>query len=343
MSLRTKTLTDDVLACSTAAGRLGDRYGHKRLFLFGFAWYSLWSVICGLSAYSTYVLLAVARGFQGIGPGIILPNALALIGKSYEAGRKKNLIFALFGASAPTGWVFGAVFSTLIAETAWWPWAFWIFAFVCALAVGAGSFVIPPDKTTSDAQDKETGNEEDSRHDLAHAGPKAHLPLDIPGMLSGMTGLILFNFAWSQAALTGWSSPYTYILLILSILILAAFTYVELHLATNPLVPLKALSADAAAALSCVACGWGSLGIWLYYLWRLMTDLRGYQPLAGAAQNSPVAVTGFIAAVLTGLLLAKMRPGWILLVSMLAFLVGLVLLATTPVRQTYWAATFVSV
>lgn len=69
---------------------------------------------------------------------------------------------------------------------------------------------------------------------------------------------------------------------------------------------------------------------------------RGQTVLLTAAQIVPTAISGAIAAIVTGHLIAMMQPGFIMLISMLAFLVGTVLLATMPVNQTYWAQTFVS-
>lgn len=46
-------------------GRFGDYFGHKRLFIVGLCWFSLWSMVAGVSNYSTYVLFVFARVFQG--------------------------------------------------------------------------------------------------------------------------------------------------------------------------------------------------------------------------------------------------------------------------------------
>lgn len=82
------------------AGRLGDMYGHKRIFLIGSIWFAVWSLIAGFSVYSGTILFSVCRGFQGIGPALMVPNAVAIAGRSFE-GQKKNIVFSLFGACAP--------------------------------------------------------------------------------------------------------------------------------------------------------------------------------------------------------------------------------------------------
>lgn len=91
-----------------------------------------------------------------------------------------------------------------------------------------------------------------------------------------------------------------------------------------------------------LACGWGSFGIWYYYSWQLFEVLRGASPLLGVAYNSPVVVSGLVASLMCGFLLGKINVSYIMLLAMLFFLTGQILIATVPVRQTYWAQTFVS-
>jgi MFS family permease len=74
------------------SGRLGDIFGWKRMFIIGFAWFALWSMVSGLAVYSNKVLFIFARVLAGIGPAITLPNGLALLGASYDAGPRKDMV-----------------------------------------------------------------------------------------------------------------------------------------------------------------------------------------------------------------------------------------------------------
>lgn len=85
----------------TSQGRLCDMHGHKRIFLSGTIWYGIWSLIAGFSVYSGEILFSVCRGLQGIWPALMVPNAPVVAGRSFQ-GKKKSLVFALFGASAPS-------------------------------------------------------------------------------------------------------------------------------------------------------------------------------------------------------------------------------------------------
>ena len=109
-----------------------------------------------------------------------------------------------------------------------------------------------------------------------------------------------------------------------------------------PLVPLKAFSPKVAFVLGCIALGWSSFGIWIFYFWQFLEVLRGISPRAAAAQVVPAGISGLCAAITTGFLLSRLHPGVIMGIALLAFCVGNILIATAPVSQSYWIQTFVS-
>lgn len=306
------------------AGRLGDMYGHKRVFLLGWAWFSLWSFISGFSCKSGVILFGVCRAFQGMGPALLVPNAIALIGRNFPLGVKRNTVFACFGAAGPTGAASGAIFAALIAELAWWPWCFWILSIVCACMLVISYLLIP--------------------EDVSYQERSADRPtFDYLGCITGVTGLILINFALNQAPLTGWDEPYIATLLGLGLLFLVAFIWVELYLTAHPLIPIRGLQIDAVFVLACIAAGWGSHGIWAYYLYLFLEHLRGHSALLTSAQTSPVAITGVLFAFSTVWLLRRIPVSYVMLIAMLFFAMGSILMATAPLHQTYWTQTFLSV
>ena len=305
------------------AGRWGDIFGHRNMFVIGFLWFSLWSLLAGISVYSTQIFFDICRAFQGIGPAILLPNAIAILGRTYPPGRRKDMIFSVFGATAPGGFVLGALFSSLFAQLSWWPWTFWTMSIVCFCFAGFAVVLIP--------------------RDASHQKPPRTLDqFDIGGTLTGVSGLVLINFAWNQGPVVGWTTPYTYILLIVGFLFMAAFFWIESR-ASKPLLPLGKLSRDAAFVLACITAGWSSFGIWIFYTWQFLEISRGHTPLSSTAQVAPAAISGLCAAITTGFLLSRTSPGFIMMCAMTAFTVGLILIATTPVKQIYWAQTFVSI
>jgi MFS family permease len=308
------------------AGRLGDLYGHKKLVVFGFAWYALWCLLAGFSVYSNIIFFACCRAFQGIGPAFLLPNSIAILGRAYKPGLKKSIIFSLYGATAPSGFVVGAVFSSLLSQRLWWPWAYWIMAIALAVFTVLAMVVVP--YTPPPVLDvSETTWER----------------VDIWGSITGVSGLVLINFAWNQAPVVGWQNPYTYVLLIVGIISMCAFGYIEKHIAKFPLIPPEVMTVDTGFLLGCVSLGWSGFGVWVFYFWQFMETLRDQSPLLTTAQFSPVVLSGLCAALVTGLLLGRIPGSSIMLMALLAFTTGLILVATAPVSQSYWAQTFVSI
>lgn len=311
------------------AGRLGDIYGHKKLFIAGFMWFGLWSLLAGFSVYlrSTPIFFECCRAFQGIGPAFVLPNALAILGRTYPQGRRKEMVFCLFGATAPTGFVLGATFSSLFAELAWWPWAFWVTGIVCFALSVASIFIVP-----------HTPSPEFKERDFISMANR----VDILGSVVGVVALVLINFAWNQGPVVGWTTPYTYALLIVGFVLVGIFAFIESK-AEFPLIPMYALTTDTAFVLGCMAAGWSSFGIWVFYTWRFLQEVRHVSPLLACAQFVPCMISGAIAAIVTGIILHRTPPSVVMMISMLAFTIGGTLVATAPPNQIYWAQIFVAI
>ena len=309
------------------SGRLGDMYGYKRMLVIGYTWFALWSMVAGLAVYSNDVLFIFARVLQGIGPSICLPNGLALLGALYEPGRRKNMAFSVFGACAPGGSIVGAVFGALFAQLAWWPWTFWSFALVLGVLAVVAALAIPDPQTLPPRPRSLKALVEE---------------LDLLAAAIGITGLVLFNFAWNQAPVVGWKSAYVCVCLVLGVLLMPLFFYLEIKVSPYPLIPFSALNSTNAFVLGCVACGWANFGIWVYYIWNILEVLRGITPLLASAYLTPLVMSGAAAAVVTGFLLSHVRPAWLMVIALSAFLTGNLLIATVPPHQVYWAQFFVT-
>jgi predicted MFS family arabinose efflux permease len=179
---------------------------------------------------------------------------------------------------------------------------------------------------------------------VAAAPPGQSIPkFDTLGCISGVTGLLLINFALNQAPLVGWKQPYVYFLLIIGVLITGAFFYFELCKATHPLLPMRGLQRQALFALACIAAGWASHGIWIYYFFLFMMKIRDQSPVMATLELLPVVPLGIVFALSTNFLIKKIHVSRVMLIAMILFFVGTVFLAFAPAEQTYWGMTFVSV
>jgi MFS family permease len=303
------------------SGRLGDIIGHKQMFCFGYAWFGVWSAFAGFAAYpERQVWFDFCRAMQGIGPSIIMTNGLALFGRAYPPGIKKNIVFSIFGSVAPAGFVCGAAFSSLFAELVWWPWAFWSYALTLWGLTILALVVIP----------RELGEK-----------PINPPRFDWSGSILGVIGLMLINIAWNNAPLYGWGTPQVYFILIIGLLAMVGFFWIEKR-AISPLLPMSALNGSSIFVLLCVGIGWGAFGVWVFYICRFLATIRHATPLSIAAQFGPTPICGLLASGLTGFMLTHTPVSFTMFISMCAFCLGIIITATQPAQQSYWAQTFVS-
>lgn len=310
------------------AGRLGDVYGHKLIFLVGNGWFALFSLVAGLSIYTPkpYAVFLFARIMQGVGPALLVPNAVALLGVTYVPGPRKAMLFAIFGAMAPASAIISPAFTSLLA-LARWPYAFFALSLLLIVITVASLLIIP-------------GGLSPERGRVPVRGFKALCTeLDILGALTGVSGLALISVSWNQASVNGWQNLYVPTLLVAGSLLCVIFVLVEKH-AKKPLIPLEAINSGVVFVLAAVFCGWGCFGIYIYYIWGFYEVLRGASPLLATAMHSPIIVSGVAAAITTGMIIHRVGPAVVMALALLAFTIGTTLIATAPINQTYWTQTF---
>lgn len=324
------------------AGRLGDMYGHKRLILIGYSWASLWSLVAGLSHYAgSDIFFDVCRGLQGIGFSILLPNAAAMLARCTENGHwRRALYFTVFAASAPNGFVLGAIFASLLTQLAGvWEWSFYLSAICIAAITVLAALTLPSDRYLNEhhAQGAAAGAEDGEKSPAGHHKPK----FDYIGTLLAVSGLILFNFAWNQAAVTSWSTAYNPVLLVVGMALIAVFLYYESRI-EHPLIPTNIWTFKNSIMLGCIALGWSSFGIWNLYSVRWWIEVRGASLLSATAMTSPATIAGCIAAPTSILILNKFGASWVMFFAMCAFMTANALLASMPEQQLYWKQSFPS-
>lgn len=320
-------------AFALPAGRLASLLGHKKMFVGGFAWFALWSTVAGASVYvqregngNGTVFLCICRAMQGTGAAMAVPSGQEMLSKVYGLGPRRNLVMCLSGASIPLGFVLGAVMASLFAELASWEWAFFALGAVCITLSCQSVLILPADPPI---------------HPTIR-GEQLWRLIDFPGIVLGVSGIVLFMFAWNQAPVESWTIPYIYFLLIIGVILLGAFLYVE-NSVRYPLLPLKVISPTTTLILSCVAAGWASFAIWAYYTFQFFTVLREWTPLLTSAGFAQTPVVGLLASILVAYFLRRVTPYWVLLASMLFFVLSAALMATAPVEQTYWINSFLSI
>ena len=301
-------------------GRLGDHIGHKQVFIFGWIWMSIWSLISAFA--HNLVLFDFARAMTGVGNGELVPNSFALLARAFPPfSVKKNIAFAFLGFCAPSGYIFGGLIGAAFAENVTWRWGYWFWA-LGSLVVGIATFVVVPYRIGS---------------------PIPGLSLrqfDYIGSVLGVAGLVLFGFAWSQASVVGWQEPYTYTLLIVGIVLIAAFAVSQSHVSA-PVLPNSLWTRKGfTPVVTAMSLGWMSFGIFLYYTTIIILTVHKKLPLTAVAQMVPLVIGGLFATASVGIFIPKVPAQYIFGVSMFFFFIGNLLMSFANYSDLYWAFIF---
>jgi MFS family permease len=223
--------------------RLCDIYGSRKMFLFGHVWLFVWSVVNGFCLDT--VTIVVCRAMQGIGLAAFLPAGLAILGRIYRPGPRKNLIYCIYGAFACIGFYFGILMAAVSAEYIDWRWYFWIGAIleVCVLIIGF--FSIPR---------------------LSDANPA--ISMDWWGLATIVPGVSLVVFAFSDGcnAPHGWRTPYILVCFALGFLCLMAAVYTQGWVSAQPLLPACVFKPKYMKRLmGGLFCYYGVFSLFLFY------------------------------------------------------------------------------
>ncbi|KAI5966463.1 ATR1 [Candida pseudojiufengensis] len=303
------------------SGRIADLYGFKKIFNIGWIWIIVWSIISGFSFYTNSIIFfIICRAFQGIGFALILPTGLGILGHIYSNGERKNFVFGCVGANGPTGACVGALMAGVVAQTWWWPWIFWLLAIFSFILLILSIVYIPHFEGDT------TGNRLQK--------------LNIPGCIIGLAGLILMNFVWTQGPVVGWNKAYIIVLLVVSVLLIAAFFVYELKFTEFPLLPKSIFNIKIGLVLACMSFGWGSFGAWQFYYWNIILNLRNYTPIEGGLTYITFLVLGCIASLLASFIISHTKPSFIISFSTICFMVGCIMLSVTPIEQSFFRLTF---
>ena len=305
-------------------GRAADMFGGYPVYVAGMIWLTAWSLVAGFS--KNEIMLNFCRAFQGLGPAAFLPSSVMILGSTYRPGPRKNLIFSIYGASAPLGFFVGIFFAGLSAEYTSWGWYFWIGTILAGITAFTSYLTIP-----SDIQEKR--------------GAPTKIKMDWVGAVLIVCGLILFTFAVidSSHAPQQWKTPYIYTLFILGSFLLLAAAYVEVRVAAEPLLPVSLFKVPCMPALViALFLTYGSLGVFLLYATFYMENVMGASPLQVVAWYVPMALGGCVIATFGGFVL-HLLPGTILIiVSGISWIVAPLLFAIAPQNALYWAYIFPS-
>ena len=277
------------------AGKLGDRFGHKKIFLAGVAGFAASSAAIGLSGsiVGSITLVIAFRALQGVFGAMLQPTALALLRKNFPA-EKLNAAIGIWGAVIGASTAAGPIVGGLLVQHIGWEACFYINVPVGLIALAASLLVL-----------RETDPSPAARS------------FDIPGIATLSGALFLLIWGLIKGPDYGWSSAPT--LAFLGAAALAGLLFVLRQARTaQPLLPLRlfrsaSLSAGVVLVILLMFAMFGAMFFMTFYL----ENLHGLDPIAAGMHLLPMTAMLIIGSPLAGALINKLGPRIPLVAGML--------------------------
>jgi EmrB/QacA subfamily drug resistance transporter len=281
-------------------GRLGDRFGPKRLYLSGLVVFTLASLWCGLSG--NVQMLIAARVLQGLGAALMTPQTMAVITRIFPPDRR-GAAMGLWGATAGVATLVGPILGGVLVDGLGWEWIFFI-----NVPIGIVGFILAwrlvPSLTTHPHK------------------------FDIPGVVLSAVGLFLLVFGLQEGETYNWGTitgPVTVWGLIISgIVVLVLFVSWQAVNKGEPLLPLGLFKdrnfSLANIGITTVGFTVTAFGLPLIFYYQMV---RGMTPTQSALMMVPMALISGGLAPVVGRIIDRVNPKYITSTGLLLMAVAL--------------------
>jgi EmrB/QacA subfamily drug resistance transporter len=287
-------------------GRLGDLYGHRKLFLGGLALFTVASLACGLATSKGFLI--TARAVQGLGGAVVSVVALSLIMILFTEPGERAKAMGIVGFVLSGGGTAGVLLGGVLTDLLSWHW---IFLVNIPIGIGVIAFclrLLPADRPAPG-----TGR------------------LDVAGAVTVTAALMLAVYAIVNGNQNGWTSAETLGFLAAGIGLLAVFLVIEARV-TAPLMPLglyRFRNLSTANAVGVLMAG--AMFGWFFLSALYLQLVLGYSPLrVGLAFLPGTVIWGIASIALSDRLIMRFGIKTPLIAGLMLFVVGLILFARAP-------------
>jgi EmrB/QacA subfamily drug resistance transporter len=234
-------------------GRLGDIFGHRKMFLAGITLFTLASLACGISA--TQAMLVAARAIQGIGGAVVSAVSLSLIMNMFTEPGERAKAMGVYGFVCAAGGSVGLLLGGVLTSALNWHWIFLV-----NLPIGAGVYALCMGL-------------------LPHAKVEGtHQKVDVAGAVLVTTSMMLAVYAVVNGNETGWTSPQTLGLLGAAVVLLVAFVVTEARIST-PLMPLGLFKLRNLMTANLIGVLWAAgMFAWFFISTLYLQAVLGFTP-----------------------------------------------------------------
>jgi EmrB/QacA subfamily drug resistance transporter len=268
-------------------GRAADLFGRRRIYLLGLFIFTAASLVGGVAQNSAW--LTSARALQGIGGAIVSPATLTIVVTTFK-GAKLPRALGLWSAVAGAGGAVGSILGGVLTSELSWRWVLFVNIPIGIVAMAAAMRYLVEVRARGEASGRS---------------------LDIGGAVTVTVGLGVLIYAIVGTDTHAWLSSYTLSLLGIAVALLLVFTFIELKVASSPLVPFRLFRSrsvtGANAVMLCVGAAFFSM--W-YFLSLYMQNVLGYSALRAGLAFMPMALAIVVGAQTSSRILPKsgVRP-----------------------------------
>ena len=291
-------------------GRIGDIIGRKRTLIIGLVGFAFASALGGASV--NFAMLVIARSVQGAFGALLAPSVLALLTTTFTDPAERGKAFGIYGGIAGAGGALGLLLGGILTSYESWRWTLFVNLVFAAIAAAGSLLWLKNDK----AADRD--------------------PVDLRGLFLVTGGLFSLVYGLSHAETTAWSNPYTIGFLILGLVLLGVFAYVETR-ATFPLLPPRVVlnRTRGGSMLAMLFASIGIFGVFLFLTYYLQ-GILGFSPVkTGIAFLPMVAALATMAQISNRVLLPKIGPKIIVPIGMLMGAAAMYMLHLVGLHSSY--------
>lgn len=290
------------------AGRLGDRFGPRNLYLIGLAVFTVASLWCGLSG--SVEMLITARVVQGLGAALLTPQTLSTITRIFPADRR-GVAMSVWGATAGVATLIGPLAGGVLVDALGWEWIFFVNVPIGIVGLALAAWLIP---------------------DL----PTQNHRFDLIGVLLSSLGVFLLVFALQEGQSHHWQ-PWIWAVIVAGIGLMTAFVYWQSINRAEPLIPLH-IFADrnfSVANVAVAVIGFVSVAM-MFPVMFYAQGVCGLSPTRSALLTAPTAIASGLLAPLVGKIVDRVHPRPVVGFGFSVLAIGITWLAldmtpTTPI------------
>ena len=266
-------------------GRAADYFGQRRTFVLALVLFALAS-LAGGAAPSREILIG-ARALQGLAGALMAACSLAIITASFAPGPKLHRAIAIWAAMNGLGGAAGVLLGGIITEALSWRWVLLINPPI-ALGAAAVAYVVVSERRRA----------------------RAGASFDLAGALTLTVGQMVLVYGVVEAGLKGWDTAGALGPIALGVILLGAFGVIESRLASEPLIPFKALTKTLQAANGIVLLFSAALFPMWFVSSLYMQQVLGLSPLHTGLIFLPMTLTIVLVASRAGRLVSHfgVRP-----------------------------------